>query len=164
MIQCYISLLEISSTYAGGPREFTSKSFSAARAIESRFERRYSGTSVVFYCLFIVRVLASSPRIFIWFDKVGVLEDIIQGMKVRILNQVLSSSLHIVNLLYMYNNSISLNNQEILDGLLAHDSKLCSLCCWQSMNIFLQDSSTSQWDDVVFVPPGFDVSADPSQK
>uniref|UniRef100_A0A3Q7I8N2 Protein TIC 22-like, chloroplastic n=1 Tax=Solanum lycopersicum TaxID=4081 RepID=A0A3Q7I8N2_SOLLC len=28
----------------------------------------------------------------------------------------------------------------------------------------LFDSSTSQWDDVVFVPPGFDVSADPSQK
>ncbi|KAK6781285.1 hypothetical protein RDI58_023469 [Solanum bulbocastanum] len=28
----------------------------------------------------------------------------------------------------------------------------------------IQDSSTSQWDDVVFVPPGFDVSADPSQK
>uniref|UniRef100_A0A0V0HMF8 Protein TIC 22-like, chloroplastic n=1 Tax=Solanum chacoense TaxID=4108 RepID=A0A0V0HMF8_SOLCH len=28
----------------------------------------------------------------------------------------------------------------------------------------MKDSSTSQWDDVVFVPPGFDVSADPSQK
>lgn len=28
----------------------------------------------------------------------------------------------------------------------------------------MKDSSTSKWDDVVFVPPGFDVSADSSQK
>ncbi|XP_057956845.1 protein TIC 22-like, chloroplastic [Malania oleifera] len=27
----------------------------------------------------------------------------------------------------------------------------------------MKDSSTSKWDDVVFVPPGFDVSTDPSQ-
>ncbi|OIT00244.1 PREDICTED: protein TIC 22-like, chloroplastic [Nicotiana attenuata] len=28
----------------------------------------------------------------------------------------------------------------------------------------MKDTSTSKWDDVVFVPPGFDVSTDPSQK
>ncbi|PHT26466.1 Protein TIC 22-like, chloroplastic [Capsicum baccatum] len=28
----------------------------------------------------------------------------------------------------------------------------------------MKDSSTSKWDDIVFVPPGFDVSTDPSQK
>lgn len=28
----------------------------------------------------------------------------------------------------------------------------------------MKDSSTSKWDDVVFIPPGFDVSTDPSQQ
>ncbi|KAK7855695.1 protein tic 22-like [Quercus suber] len=28
---------------------------------------------------------------------------------------------------------------------------------------FRKESSTSKWDDIVFIPPGFDVSTDPSQ-
>jgi hypothetical protein len=30
--------------------------------------------------------------------------------------------------------------------------------------MILQENSTSKWDDVIFIPPGFDVSTDPNQQ
>lgn len=97
--------------------------------------------------------------------QVAVLEDVIKNMKVRIF-------IHLtVHVSYCKKNQTtrlfwfsSRHSEFSVVSYIFLDRKCVFGKVTRKKEKLLQESSTSKWDDVVFIPPGFDVATDPTNE
>lgn len=127
-------------------QEDLEKSLTRASRQQNRLNPALKPGVIQVFChfLFLVKSIIFEPHIemhaFLYiFQKVAVFEEIVKGMKVKTVKEYI----HQTRLMFFKNKLVLLN--VVLD-------------------LILQESATSNWDDIVFIPPGFEVSTEEETK